>query len=323
MSAPLCPCGSGEPYFQCCDRFHQGLEPENALQLMKARYSAYVLNIPDYILKTTHPASTQYSENMTQWKRNVTLSSENTQFHKLEVIDFQENGSLATVTFTVYISQGDNDATFTEKSFFEKRKGRWLYLRGRGEAGHHPELAVQIPQQPLPLAYYGEDILIQAAVPIEEINDEIKKLAEDMITTMLASPGMGLAAPQVHRSIRLFVAQPPIEISPGKFETGPVEVYINPKLSSPSSETWEHEEGCLSIPTIRANVSRPIEVTIEYTNLEGSAISKSISGWEARVIMHEYDHIDGILFTERLGKKERHQLDAPLRHLKQRIQDGW
>lgn len=322
MDEPLCPCGSGEPYFQCCDRFHQGLEPDNALQLMKARYSAYVLNIPEYILKTTHPASPHYTENLSQWKRTVTLFSENTHFQKLEVIDFHENGHLATVTFTVFISQGDKDATFTEKSFFEKRKGKWLYLRGRGEKGHHPELAAKIPNQPLSLAYYGEPILTEVAKPIEEVTPEIRKLVEDMIATMYASPGMGLAAPQVYHSIRLFIAQPPMEISPGKFETGQLEVFINPKLSDPSSDTWEHEEGCLSIPTIRSDVVRPKEITIEYTNLKGEDINKKVSGWEARVIMHEYDHIDGILFTQRLDKKDRQQLDARLRHLKHRIQDG-
>lgn len=322
MNTPLCPCGSGEPYSQCCDRFHQGLEPENALQLMKARYSAYVQNNPEYILKTTHPASPQYTENMSQWKRNVQLFSENTHFQKLKIIDFQEKGNLATVTFTVYIQQGDKDATFTEKSFFEKRKGKWLYLRGRGEQGYHPELATEIPNQPLPLAYYGEPILTEMAKPIVEITDEIRTLVAEMIATMNASPGMGLAAPQVFQSIRLFIAQPPIEVSPGKFETGELEVFINPKLSDPSSDTWDYEEGCLSIPTIRSNVIRPKEVTIEYTNLNGDLINKRIIGWEARVIQHEYDHIEGILFTTRLGKKERQQLDPRLRHLKLRIQDA-
>ena len=322
MNAPLCPCGSEEPYSECCARFHQGVEPDNALQLMKARYSAYVLNIPDYILKTTHPASPQYTENLSQWKRNVILFSENTHFQKLEIIDFYENGDLATVTFTVFISQGGKDVTFTEKSFFEKRKGKWLYLRGRGEQGHHPELATNIPNQPLPLAYYGAPILTEVAKPIAEITPEIKKLVEEMIATMYASPGMGLAAPQVYQSIRLFIAQPPIEIASGKFETGQLEVFINPEVSDLSSDTWENEEGCLSIPTIRAEVLRPKEITIEYTNLKGDRINKRVSGWEARVILHEYDHIDGILFTQRLNKKERQQLDARLRQLKKRIQDA-
>lgn len=317
----LCPCGSGEPYFKCCEPFHQGLEPASALQLMKARYSAYVLNIPDYILKTTHPASPQYTENLSQWKRNVVAFSENTHFQRLEVIDFHEAGELATVTFTVFISQGGKDVTFTEKSYFEKRKGKWLYLRGRGEEGYHPELAASIPNQPLPLAYYGAPVLTEVAQPIGEITPEIKKLVEEMIVTMYASPGMGLAAPQVHRSIRLFIAQPPIELASGKLETGELEVFINPVVSEASSDTWEHEEGCLSIPTIRAGVLRPKGVTIEYTNLKGDRINKRVSGWEARVILHEYDHIEGILFTQRLSKKERQQLDARLRQLKKRIQD--
>lgn len=322
MHTPLCPCGSEKPYSECCARFHQGMEPESALQLVQARYSAYVLNIPDYILKTTHPASPHCTENLSQWKRNVIAFSENTHFQRLEVSDFHENGELATVTFTVFISQGGKDVTFTEKSFFEKRKGKWLYLRGRGEQGHHPELAASIPNQPLPLAYYGAPVLTEVAKPIAEITPEIKKLVEEMITTMYASPGMGLAAPQVHQSLRLFIAQPPIEVAPGKFENGELEVFINAQVSDPSSDTWENEEGCLSIPTIRASVSRPKEITIEYTNLKGEQINKRVSGWEARVILHEYDHIEGILFTQRLSKKERQLLDLRLRQLKKRIQDA-
>lgn len=319
MKDPLCPCGSGQSYLHCCAPFHEGVEPESALHVMKARYSAYVLNLPDYIIKTTHPACPQFTENFSQWKRNVASFSENSLFRKLEIIDFQENGNLASVTFTASLTQKDNDATFTEKSFFEKRNGRWLYLRGRGEQGYHPELATQIPEQLLSLAYYGDPILTEVAVPVEEITEDIKELVEKMIATMHASPGMGLAAPQVFRSIRLFIAQPPIEVSPGKFETGPLEVYINPKLSEASSETWDNEEGCLSIPAIRSVVSRPKEVTLEYTNLKGEQIVKTISGWEARVIMHEKDHLDGVLFTHRLDKKERRELEDRLRRLKQRI----
>lgn len=319
MSTRVCPCGSGDLYLHCCERFHQGVEPDNALQLMRARYSAYVLNIPDYILITTHPANTHYSDNLSEWKQSVIRFSENTHFQKLEVVDFHESGALATVTFAVFGTQGNRDITFTEKSYFEKRKGRWLYLRGRGEQGYHPEIAKKIPEQTLPLAFFGESILTQAAKPIVEINDEVKQLVEDMIQTMYASPGMGLAAPQIHRSLRLFIAQPPMETANGELETGQLEVFINPKLSNPSATTWEQEEGCLSIPTVRSVVERPVEVTIEYTNLNGEPIVKRVSGWEARVIQHEYDHIEGILFTQRLTKKERQKLESKLRLLKQRI----
>jgi peptide deformylase len=173
----------------------------------------------------------------------------------------------------------------------------------------------------LPLAYYGEPILIKQADPINEITDDIKKLIEEMVETMDACDGIGLAAPQIHHSIRLFVIRTPIE-SDGKLEAGEVQVFINPKLSLPSEETWKASEGCLSIPTIRALVERPKEITIEYTSIDGSTIKKSVSGWEARVIMHEHDHIEGILFIDRLEETERSKLTPLLQNLEKRIHDG-
>ena len=105
--------------------------PENALQLMRSRYSAYVLNLPDYIIETTHPANPRYSENKSAWKRSISQFSQNSSFQKLEVLDFQESDTLATVTFTAHLSQEGRDATFTEKSYFEKINGRWLYRDGQ------------------------------------------------------------------------------------------------------------------------------------------------------------------------------------------------
>lgn len=319
MKSPLCPCGSGNAYQECCEGFHQGMLPQSALQVMRSRYSAYALNNPDYIIKTTSPASPHYNENLFVWKQSITQFSEQTIFQRLEIIDAKENGDLATVTFTVFLTQAGKEAAFTERSYFERRKGIWLYLRGRNEAGHLPELA-QGPEQFFPLAYYGDPILTTPAEPIGEIDEEIKQLAAEMIESMHSFPGLGLAAPQVKRSLRLFVAQPPIEVAKGKFEPGQIEVYINPKLSNFSADTWVEEEGCLSIPTIRGKVKRPKEATIEYTNLQGEPIVKPVSGWEARVIMHEYDHIDGILFTDRLEKKDRYAFEPRLRQLKQRIE---
>lgn len=319
MKSEKCPCGSGADYSECCSRFHQGGVPENALQLMRSRYSAYAMNLPDYIIKTTSPASPHFSDNLYLWNRNIVEFCQNTEFQKLEVIDFKENENLATVTFTAYISQAGKDAPFTERSYFEKRKGFWLYLRGRNEMGYVPEMA-KGPEQHFPLAYYGDPILTTPALEIEDITEEIKLLATKMIESMHSFPGLGLAAPQIKQSVRLFVAQPPVENLEGKFEPGKIEVYINPKITSPSVDTWIEEEGCLSIPTIRGKVKRPKQATIEYINLEGNPIIKVVSGWEARVIMHEYDHLEGILFTDRLEKKERYQFEPRLRQLKQRIE---
>jgi len=316
-----CPCGTGKNYGECCERFHRGSLPSNAQELMRSRYAAYVLNLSDYIIATTHPGSPYYQDNRAAWRRNLTQFSEGSTFHKLEILDFQEDGDLAMVTFVAYLSQGEEDATFTEKSYFQKVKGKWLYLRGQSAKGHVPELVAKHPFQLLPLAYYGEQVLRDKATPIVEITDEIKELVSKMIETMHASAGIGLAAPQIHHSLRLFVIQAPVETEDGKFEPGEIQVFINPKLSEPSVEKREIEEGCLSIPAVRANVQRPAEITVEYTTLEGKTVKKRVSGWEARVIMHENDHINGVLFIDRLDNKKRAEIDLQLNHLKNRLKE--
>lgn len=319
-SLEICPCGTQKPYQDCCQPLHEGQLPTNALELMRSRYSAYSLNLPDYIIKTTHPASPQYNENLQLWKREIIEFSQNTSFEKLEIIDFKEEGELALVAFTAYISHAGKDAAFTEASYFEKKGGKWLYLRGRTVAGSVPEIARQADWQFFPLAYYGDPVLTAPTEEITEITDEIKTLAQQMIAAMHSLGGIGLAAPQIKRSIKMFVAQPPIQNENGKFQPGPIEVFINPKLSMPSRETTEEEEGCLSIPTVRGKVRRPFEVTVEYTTLQRQTISRKVSGWEARVIMHENDHLEGTLFPDRLEKKERYALEPRLRQLKQRVQ---
>lgn len=301
----LCVCCSGHEYDRCCRPFHEGALPENALQLMRSRYTAYALNIPDYIVSTTHLASPQYSANQFNWKRSISQFSQNSCFQKLEILDFKEKATVATVTFTAYLSQGAHDATFTERSYFEKIGSKWLYRSGRLAQGHAPNLVIKEPLRLLPLAYYGAPILRKRAEPITVINTHIKKLVEDMIETMDACDGIGLAAPQVHHSIRLFVMCIPIEIEHNKYERGEVKVFINPILSLPSEETEKVSEGCLSIPTIRSLVERPKEITVEYTSLEGLVTVKRFSGREARVIMHENDHLEGTFFIDKLEEEER------------------
>ena len=140
---------------------------------------------------------------------------------------------------------------------------------------------------------------------------------------MDACNGIGLAAPQIHHSIRLFVIRAPIVTEKDKFEPGgEVKVFINPKISSPGAETWKASEGCLSIPTIRADVERPKEITVEFTDLEGNTNTEQFSGWEAKVILHENDHINGVLFIDHLDEEERSKLDPFLQNLKKRIHDG-
>jgi len=317
-----CPCSSGKDYEVCCKKYHQGAVPENALVLMRSRYSAYAFNLPEYIIATTHPASPQYSDNMFIWKRSISRFALNTVFHKLEVLDFKESAHMAQVVFTAFISQGGQEATFTERSYFDKVHERWLYRGGNLSQGYAPNLVTTGQLRLLPLAYYGDSILRRKGDPIVEITEDIRRLAEEMIDTMEASNGMGLAAPQVHHSIRLFVIRTPIETDKDKIEYGDINVFINPVLSMPDAETWKASEGCLSIPTLRAEVERPRGITVEYTTLEDEKVQERVSGWHARVIMHEYDHIDGLLFIDRLNKQELDKITPFLQNLEKRIHDG-
>lgn len=316
-----CPCCSGKEYAQCCHPFHKGEPTKNALELMRSRYTAYVLNLPDYIVATTHPASPQYMEDTLSWKRGISQFSTHTIFEKLEVRDFRENEKLATVTFTAYIKQNEQDNTFTETSYFEKIHDRWLYRNGLFAQGRAPDQTAADLLQILPLAYYGDPVLRKKADLVPEITDEIRQLVEEMVETMDASRGVGLAAPQVHHSLRLFVIRDPIETEDGSYEMGDVRVFINPKLSLPSKEKWTAPEACLSIPTLRSDVERPKEITVEYTSLDGTVTEERFSGWAARVVMHENDHINGVLFIDRLNEKERSKLNQALHHLEQRIQE--
>jgi len=317
-----CPCCSGKTYAECCKRLHEGTLAKDALELMRSRYTAYALNLPDYIIATTHPGSPHYSENKFSWKRSLSKFSSASQFHKLKILDFKERKSLATVTFTAYVSEDSHDSTFTEKSTFEKIGSRWLYRNGLLQEGHTPNLVTNGQLRLLPLAYYGDAVLRRKADPIAEITEDLKKLIEEMIETMDASDGLGIAAPQIHHSIRLFVIRTPIESKDGEIEHGEVKVFINPKLSLPSEKTWKTAEGCLSIPGLREQVERPKEITVEYTTLDGAVLKERFFGWEARVIMHENDHINGVLFIDRVEAKQRLKLDPVLSALEKRLRDG-
>ncbi len=317
-----CPCKSGNPYFKCCKPFHDGQTPNTALQLMRSRYSAYALCLPKYIIDTTHPASPQFCDDETEWAQKISAFSSHTEFRNLEILGSQENGTLATVTFVAHITQNKKDVSFTERSYFEKTRGKWLYRNGQLSEGHAPNLITVNQLKLLPLAYYGNPILRKVADSIITITDDLRKLIEEMIETMDAFDGLGLAAPQIHHSIKLFIIRKPVETPDGGLELKEVKVFINPELSEPSDETCKLPEGCLSIPSIHSEVERPKEVTIEYLDLQGNKVKERVSGWEARVIMHENDHINGILFIDHLDKKERQSLEPFLKSLENRIHDG-
>lgn len=168
----------------------------------------------------------------------------------------------------------------------------------------------------LPLAFYGDPILRKKTSPITEINDEIRELAKDMAETMHAHNGIGLAAPQIKRSISIFIIQVPKEIAPDQWDEGVLKVFINPKLSEPSQKNWIRNEGCLSIPGIWAPVERPISITVEALDLDGNLFKETFSDLEARTIMHENDHINGTLYIDRVDAKWKVKLAQPLKLIK-------
>ncbi len=318
-----CFCSSGNPYKVCCFPFHRGAAyPKTALQLMRSRFSAYALNIPDYIIQTTHPASPDYKEDISSWKKGIAAFARDTVFQKLEILEFSEHGTVAIVSFIAHLSQKKEDVTFTEKSFFENFKGKWYYRVGHLVEGKAPTIVTGKQLKLLPLAYYGDPILRKVGAPVKEISEDLCRLISDMIETMDACDGLGLAAPQVHHSIQLFVIRDPIEDEKGKVELGEARVFINPKILKKSEETWKMGEGCLSIPTIHADVDRPKKITVEYTDLDGKRVVEECSGWKAKVILHENDHLQGVLFIDHLTEKEKEQIEPFLKRLHKRIHDG-
>lgn len=168
----------------------------------------------------------------------------------------------------------------------------------------------------LPLTFYGNPILRKKCLPIEEITDEIRKLARDMIDTMDANNGIGLAAPQVGHAIRLFVLRNYVRLPDGKIGFSDPKYYINPKLSNVSDQIVLGEEGCVSIPGLHEDVPRPISVTVEALDLDGKPFTEHLRGIDARVVLHEHDHINGVLFIDRLDAETKRRIDPILRALK-------
>jgi len=143
---------------------------------------------------------------------------------------------------------------------------------------------------------YGSPVLREKVRPVEEITDEIGQLIDDMILTMYEDDGIGLSANQVGWSISLFV------VGSGAFEDDrPDMVFVNPEILEMSEETETMEEGCLSVPGIREEVTRPKSVRIRYRDPEMKVHEETFTGFPARVIQHENDHLNGIFFTDRIG----------------------
>ncbi len=173
----------------------------------------------------------------------------------------------------------------------------------------------------LPIYVYGADVLRRVADPIEADSPEVQQLIDDMLETMDGANGIGLAAPQIGRSLRLFV----VDLSPLREDLaadgeiapeGPM-VFINAEMIEEEGDLADFEEGCLSIPDLREEVERPSEIHIRYLDRHFREKELRAAGMTARVIQHEYDHIEGILFVDRISSFRRKLLRRRLREMAQ------
>ena len=178
-----------------------------------------------------------------------------------------------------------------------------------------------------PIYTYGTDALRTETEPVSENSEELQSLIDDMIETMHAASGIGLAAPQIGESERIFV----VDVTP-MFEEEMLEedgssplqelppqpmVFINPEIVSTGDTVRDFEEGCLSIPEVREVVSRPEVIRVEYRDRDFEKRELEVGGGLARVIQHEKDHLDGVLFTDHLSAFRRRLLQRSLRDIAQ------
>ncbi len=178
----------------------------------------------------------------------------------------------------------------------------------------------------LPIVAYGDPVLKKEAVEIDEQFPALNQLIENMFETMYEASGVGLAAPQIGQSIRLFVVDgsPFAEVDEDDEDDPRAEgmegfkrVFINPIIEEETGANWVFAEGCLSIPKIREDVSRKEKIRVTYYDENWQFHDEWFDGYKARIIQHEYDHIEGILFTDHLSVLKKRMLTKRLTNISQ------
>ena len=160
-----------------------------------------------------------------------------------------------------------------------------------------------------PILKYGDSVLHEEAKPVDAVTPEIERLIDDMIETMYAAPGVGLAAPQIGVPLRVIV----VDISVGRDRAGPI-VMVNPEFVERDGMQLE-EEGCLSVPGFNATVVRPARVVLKGLDRSGAEHQREGTGLLARAFQHEMDHLDGTLFVDRLRGIKRDLIVRKIRKL--------
>ena len=166
-----------------------------------------------------------------------------------------------------------------------------------------------------PIVIYGSPMLRKVSKDIDKNYPDLDKLIESMFETMEVSDGIGLAAPQIGKSIRLFIidASPMAEDDPAL--EGFRKVFINAKILEETGDKWGFVEGCLSIPDLREEVLRPPNVTIEYYDENFIYHKETYDGVKARIIQHEYDHLDGVLFVDKVSSLKKKLIKGKLNNI--------
>lgn len=170
----------------------------------------------------------------------------------------------------------------------------------------------------LQIRVYPDPVLLVRCLPVDRFDEELRRLAGDLVETMHAAPGVGLAAPQVGVERRLAV----VDLSGGS-EAGALHILVNPEILE-SSGLASEVEGCLSIPEVSEKVDRPQRIRVRAQDLEGRTFEVEGSDWLARAVCHEVDHLDGILFIHRLRGLRRQRVERLLRRqLRRRETPPW
>ncbi|MGM0545341.1 MAG: peptide deformylase [Bacteroidota bacterium] len=166
----------------------------------------------------------------------------------------------------------------------------------------------------LPIVTYDDEVLRQKAEPVKKNSQELQTLIDDMFDTMYNSDGVGLAAPQIGKLLRIFVADAASMNEDEEGSHGPLAL-INPEITFESEQKVAMEEGCLSIPGVNATVSRPEKIVVNYLDRDFNEQELEVDGWLARVIQHEKDHLDGVLFLDHLSMFKRKLLSSKLKEV--------
>ncbi len=170
-----------------------------------------------------------------------------------------------------------------------------------------------------PIIVYGDAVLRKRATDIKEGTD-LTELIKDMYETMHAAHGIGLAAPQIGKSIRLFVVDgTTLDDEPTLVDFK--RIFVNPTILDETGDEWDFEEGCLSIPNIREDVARPEKVRIKYFDENWKAHEEEFDGMKARIIQHEYDHLEGKLFIDYLTSLKKRMIKSKLGNISRGIVD--